>query len=102
MRLRIRAPVRCGADRMDAMLENPVFSSFVFYSTLLILKMYTIAVITGQVRLRKKVIETPMHLTITVNIYIFPQYACSLFSGVSMCVDLDAACKSSVYNKHSL
>ncbi|KAI5615503.1 prostaglandin E synthase [Silurus asotus] len=39
---------------MDAMLENPVFSSFVFYSTLLILKMYTIAVITGQVRLRKK------------------------------------------------
>ena len=37
------------------MLGNPVFSCFVFYATLLILKMYIIAIITGQVRLRKKV-----------------------------------------------
>ncbi|KAM9440960.1 prostaglandin E synthase [Clarias gariepinus] len=44
---------------MDAMLGNPVFSCFVFYSTLLILKMYTIAVITGQVRLRKKAFANP-------------------------------------------
>ncbi|XP_017315210.1 prostaglandin E synthase [Ictalurus punctatus] len=44
---------------MDAMLENPVFSCFVFYSTMLILKMYTIAVITGQVRLRKKAFANP-------------------------------------------
>ncbi|GAA6103354.1 prostaglandin E synthase [Tachysurus ichikawai] len=44
---------------MDAMLENSVFSCFVFYSILLILKMYTIAVITGQVRLRKKAFANP-------------------------------------------
>ncbi|XP_060768342.1 prostaglandin E synthase [Neoarius graeffei] len=44
---------------MDALLENPVFSCFVFYSTLLILKMYTIAVITGQVRLRNKAFANP-------------------------------------------
>ncbi|KPP69131.1 prostaglandin E synthase-like, partial [Scleropages formosus] len=37
------------------MLDNPVFLSFVFYSVLLILKMYIIAIITGQVRLHKKV-----------------------------------------------
>ncbi|XP_017559380.1 prostaglandin E synthase [Pygocentrus nattereri] len=36
------------------MLGSPVFSCFVFYSTLLVLKMYIIAIITGQVRLRKK------------------------------------------------
>ncbi|XP_066517297.1 prostaglandin E synthase [Hoplias malabaricus] len=36
------------------MLGNPVFSCFTFYGTLLILKMYIIAIITGQVRLRKK------------------------------------------------
>ncbi|TSK82117.1 Prostaglandin E synthase [Bagarius yarrelli] len=41
------------------MLGNSVFSCFVFYSTLLILKMYTLAVITGQVRLRKKAFANP-------------------------------------------
>ncbi|MBN3320140.1 PTGES synthase, partial [Atractosteus spatula] len=41
------------------MLENVVFASFVFYSTLLILKMFAIAVITGQVRLRKKAFANP-------------------------------------------
>ncbi|KAG9281778.1 prostaglandin E synthase [Astyanax mexicanus] len=41
------------------MLENPVFSCFVFYSTLLILKMYIIAIITGQVRLRRKAFANP-------------------------------------------
>lgn len=44
---------------MDGTLSNPVFSCFVFYSTLLILKMYTIAIITGQVRLRKKAFANP-------------------------------------------
>lgn len=32
-----------------------MFMSFTFYSTILILKMYVLAIITGQVRLRKKV-----------------------------------------------
>ncbi|KAF1649348.1 Prostaglandin E synthase, partial [Eudyptes chrysocome] len=36
------------------MMENTVFMSFTFYSTILILKMYVVAIITGQVRLRKK------------------------------------------------
>lgn len=34
---------------------DPVFSCFVFYGALLVVKMYIIAIITGQVRLRKKV-----------------------------------------------
>lgn len=37
------------------MMGNTVFLSFTFYSTILILKMYVVAIITGQVRLRKKV-----------------------------------------------
>ncbi|XP_072548902.1 prostaglandin E synthase [Salminus brasiliensis] len=41
------------------MLGNPVFSCFVFYSTLLILKMYIIAIITGQLRLRRKAFANP-------------------------------------------
>ncbi|XP_018419021.1 PREDICTED: prostaglandin E synthase [Nanorana parkeri] len=40
-------------------MENQVFLSFVFYSTLLILKMYTLAIITGQIRLRKKAFANP-------------------------------------------
>ncbi|KTG46840.1 hypothetical protein cypCar_00001297 [Cyprinus carpio] len=36
------------------MLGSDVLLCFIFYSTLLILKMYIIAIITGQVRLRKK------------------------------------------------
>lgn len=38
-----------------AMITNEVFSCFVFYAVLLVIKMYVIAIITGQVRLRKKV-----------------------------------------------
>lgn len=41
------------------MMENEVFASFIFFSTLLILKMYTLAIITGQVRLRKKAFANP-------------------------------------------
>ncbi|KAL2100117.1 hypothetical protein ACEWY4_004511 [Coilia grayii] len=41
------------------MLRNEVFACFAFYSTLLILKMYTLAVVTGQVRLRKKAFANP-------------------------------------------
>lgn len=41
------------------MLLNTVFSCFVFYSVLLVLKMYTMAIITGQVRLRKKAFANP-------------------------------------------
>ncbi|XP_063792534.1 prostaglandin E synthase isoform X2 [Pseudophryne corroboree] len=40
-------------------MENEVFLSFVFYSTLLILKMYILAIITGQIRLRKKAFANP-------------------------------------------
>ncbi|XP_051949704.1 prostaglandin E synthase-like [Xyrauchen texanus] len=41
------------------MLGNDVLMCFIFYSTLLILKMYIIAIITGQVRLRKKAFANP-------------------------------------------
>ncbi|KAM6431510.1 prostaglandin E synthase [Python bivittatus] len=41
------------------MMENEVFASFVFFATLLILKMYAVAIITGQVRLRKKAFANP-------------------------------------------
>ncbi|XP_068105904.1 prostaglandin E synthase [Hyperolius riggenbachi] len=40
-------------------MENEVFLSYVFYSTLLILKMYILAIITGQIRLRKKAFANP-------------------------------------------
>lgn len=38
-----------------AMITSDVFSCFVFYGALMVLKMYVVAIITGQVRLRKKV-----------------------------------------------
>ncbi|XP_030391781.1 prostaglandin E synthase [Gopherus evgoodei] len=41
------------------MMENEVFASFTFYSTILIIKMYVLAIITGQVRLRKKAFANP-------------------------------------------
>ncbi|XP_042734964.1 prostaglandin E synthase isoform X2 [Lagopus leucura] len=41
------------------MMGNTVFLSFTFYSTILILKMYVVAIITGQVRLRKKAFANP-------------------------------------------
>ncbi|KAF6729085.1 Prostaglandin E synthase [Oryzias melastigma] len=41
------------------MIRNEVFSCFLFYAVLLILKMYVIAIITGQVRLRKKAFANP-------------------------------------------
>ncbi|NWV15580.1 PTGES synthase, partial [Ptilonorhynchus violaceus] len=41
------------------MMENKVFLSYTFYSTILILKMYVVAIITGQVRLRKKAFANP-------------------------------------------
>ncbi|XP_070780705.1 prostaglandin E synthase [Enoplosus armatus] len=44
---------------MAAMIRNEVFSCFVFYGVLLVIKMYTVAIITGQVRLRKKVFANP-------------------------------------------
>lgn len=40
-------------------MDNQVFLSFVFYSTLLIVKMYLLAIITGQIRLRKKAFANP-------------------------------------------
>ncbi|KAG7499434.1 prostaglandin E synthase [Solea senegalensis] len=42
-----------------AVIRNEVFSCFVFYAVLLVVKMYTIAIITGQVRLRKKAFANP-------------------------------------------
>ncbi|NWX28577.1 PTGES synthase, partial [Notiomystis cincta] len=47
------------AARSPSMMENKVFLSFTFYSTILILKMYVVAIITGQVRLRKKAFANP-------------------------------------------
>lgn len=41
------------------MLGSEVWMCFIFYSTLLILKMYIIAIITGQVRLRTKAFANP-------------------------------------------
>ncbi|KAM4634805.1 prostaglandin E synthase [Polymixia lowei] len=41
------------------MIRNEVLSCFVFYAVLLIIKMYIIAIITGQVRLRKKAFANP-------------------------------------------
>ncbi|KAJ8261368.1 hypothetical protein COCON_G00170910 [Conger conger] len=41
------------------MVDNEVFASFVFYSTLLILKMYIIAIITGKLRLSRKAFCNP-------------------------------------------
>ncbi|KAG8448001.1 hypothetical protein GDO86_015195 [Hymenochirus boettgeri] len=40
-------------------MENEVFASFAFCSTFLILKMYIVAVITGQVRLHRKAFANP-------------------------------------------
>uniref|UniRef100_A0A3P8U3R5 Prostaglandin E synthase n=1 Tax=Amphiprion percula TaxID=161767 RepID=A0A3P8U3R5_AMPPE len=44
---------------MSVMIRNEVFSCFVFYGVLLVIKMYIIAIITGQVRLRKKAFANP-------------------------------------------
>ncbi|XP_026209795.1 prostaglandin E synthase [Anabas testudineus] len=44
---------------MAVMITNDIFSCFVFYSVLLVIKMYVIAIITGQVRLRKKAFANP-------------------------------------------
>ncbi|XP_077594180.1 prostaglandin E synthase [Stigmatopora nigra] len=41
------------------MLRNSVFSCFVFYAVLLLLKMYALAIITGELRLRKKAFANP-------------------------------------------
>ncbi|XP_028318447.1 prostaglandin E synthase [Gouania willdenowi] len=41
------------------MIRNEVFSCFVFYGVLLVVKMYVIAIITGQVRLRRKAFANP-------------------------------------------
>ncbi|TDH02221.1 hypothetical protein EPR50_G00170860 [Perca flavescens] len=39
---------------MADLIRNEVVSCFVFYGVLLVIKMYIVAIITGQVRLRKK------------------------------------------------
>ncbi|KAL6096627.1 prostaglandin E synthase [Pungitius pungitius] len=44
---------------MADLMANEAFSCFVFYGVLLVLKMYTVAIITGQVRLRKKAFANP-------------------------------------------
>ncbi|XP_078128003.1 prostaglandin E synthase [Sander vitreus] len=44
---------------MTDLIRNEVFSCFVFYGVLLVIKMYIIAIITGQVRLRKKAFANP-------------------------------------------
>ncbi|NXP75025.1 PTGES synthase, partial [Ramphastos sulfuratus] len=44
---------------VPSMLQNEVLLSFAFYSTILIVKMFVVAIITGQVRLRKKAFANP-------------------------------------------
>ncbi|KAM7392604.1 hypothetical protein PAMA_007628 [Pampus argenteus] len=44
---------------MAVIIRNEIFSCFVFYAVLLVIKMYIIAIITGQVRLRKKAFANP-------------------------------------------
>ncbi|XP_026154193.1 prostaglandin E synthase [Mastacembelus armatus] len=44
---------------MAAVMGNEVLSCFVFYAVLLVIKMYLMAIITGQVRLSKKAFANP-------------------------------------------
>ncbi|XP_078075378.1 prostaglandin E synthase-like [Mustelus asterias] len=44
---------------MSLNLKNEVFCSFVFYAVLSVVKMFVIAVLTGQVRLRRKAFANP-------------------------------------------
>ncbi|AWP15517.1 putative prostaglandin E synthase [Scophthalmus maximus] len=44
---------------MAVLVTNEVFSCFVFYAVLLVMKMFIMAIITGQVRLRKKAFANP-------------------------------------------
>ncbi|KAK7896442.1 hypothetical protein WMY93_021767 [Mugilogobius chulae] len=44
---------------MEALMNNEVFSCFVFYAVLLLLKMFIIAIIVGQLRLRRKAFANP-------------------------------------------
>lgn len=46
---------RRASGSVPSMLQNEVLLCFAFYSTILIVKMFVVAIITGQVRLRKKV-----------------------------------------------
>ncbi|KAM4663736.1 prostaglandin E synthase [Discoglossus pictus] len=40
-------------------MQNEVFGSYALYGTLLMVKMYLLAIITGQIRLRKKAFANP-------------------------------------------
>nr|XP_033772859.1 prostaglandin E synthase-like isoform X1 [Geotrypetes seraphini] len=44
---------------MSLELRNEAFSSFVLYATLLVIKMYLLAILTGQLRLRRKAFANP-------------------------------------------
>ncbi|CAL8341873.1 unnamed protein product [Arctogadus glacialis] len=50
---------RSDFTHITTMLRSDVFSCFVFYAVLLILKMYFLAILTGQLRLRKKAFANP-------------------------------------------
>ncbi|XP_040012591.1 prostaglandin E synthase isoform X2 [Xiphias gladius] len=50
---------RLRAAAAAVMIRNEAFSCFVFYGVLLVVKMYTIAIVTGQIRLRKKAFANP-------------------------------------------
>ncbi|KAL7980872.1 hypothetical protein Chor_002026 [Crotalus horridus] len=53
------------------MMENEIFASFLFFATLLILKMYATAILTGQVRLRKKAEEVHRNDMETIYPFLF-------------------------------
>ncbi|XP_069775642.1 prostaglandin E synthase-like [Narcine bancroftii] len=44
---------------MTLNLKNEAFCSYIFYSSLLLVKMFATAILTGQVRLRKKAFANP-------------------------------------------
>lgn len=69
------------------MIRNEVFSCFVFYAVLLVVKMYVIAIITGQVRLRKKARDT--------FLLVFPPlgFSSELFSLMSFWFSVKGFCQ---------
>ncbi|XP_072890492.1 prostaglandin E synthase-like [Hemitrygon akajei] len=52
-------PLQQSSAKMILNLQNEAFCSYVFYSVLLLLKMFAVAILTGQLRLRKKAFANP-------------------------------------------
>lgn len=68
-----------------AMITSDVFSCFVFYGALMVLKMYAVAIITGQVRLRKKVRVCEAGRTAETTLVITSEKWCNISSPEGFC-----------------